>query len=590
MNADNLCDCCEERVGAVMCSQCSALLCEECDRTVHDNPKFRRHERAREENVLGFCAAHGTRAFVLCEDCKEVCCRRCMTEQHVGHLFVKGTAASERYTKKGNLVHALEAAKEAASQTAAGVQSSITALDEERQKALDAIEASFSQIAEFIEARRTALLEEVAAAAEAEEGRLQTLYNDLDTKCTWAEQLLNGAESDPDAPSSSSVVAASAEMEKCFEDLCSNVKKAISDSQDDVTKIDFVEECLPFPPPPPMQKAGAGGPAEARPSQLLSPFIRRMARVKESHSENSETATATPKGPGIVNFIDAFGDIKIERENQLKLNSKTLLLTMGKGEANPDGSKSATLSWDNAPAHVKDLLETENFFFVLKHRGSEDKEFREIYSGKELSRTVTCNRRDEFVVSGCIDGVSDRVEFWASNTACCVDDPGVWKKDSNYSLEKDGKKVVFSGSKRAIALGEKKLEEGAVYEWKFRVEKAIEVGGGELCLGVAPHDIGTRNLDPDACGGWFFGCYFANLRGENQRSGSKYVHGKPDGSYVKAGDEVGIVVDTVKGEISFVLEGENLGVAFKGIPLDKPLVPAVISCLNSNSVELISSL
>lgn len=597
MNADNLCDCCEERVGTIACLRCSALLCEECDRTVHATPKFSNHERAHEENVLGICSAHGMRAFVLCEDCKEVCCRRCMVEQHSGHLFVKSTAASERYTKGTNLVSALGCAKDVASKTAARVQDSITALNEERQKALDAIEASFNQITELIEARKMALLEQVASTADEEENRLQTLYNDLDTKCTLAEQLLdefNAQLQNEDRPdhsmpassssTSSSVVAVSAEMEKCFDDLCSNAKKAMADSKDNVTKIEFVE----FVSPQPLLNSGAGAPARPRPSQLLSPFLRGMAMAQASASTSSDSETKSTNVSIIENVINGFGVIKTERQNQSKIESKALLLTMSKGEPNPDGSRSATLSWDNAPDHIKDLLDNEDFFFVLKSRSEKDSEFKEIYNGKDLSRAVACNKNEEFIVSGCINGVSDRVELWTSNIAIVANDPGVWKIGRNYSLENGGKRVVFSGSARAIALGETVLERGDVYEWSFKVEKAISIGGGELCLGVAPQDTSSGDTDPDTCGGWFFGCFFANLRGKNRSGGKKYGSGKPDGGYVKEGDEVGIVVDMIKGEISFVLGGENLGVAFKGIPLDKPLVPAVLSCSNDNSVELIS--
>ena len=45
-------------------------------------------------------------------------------------------------------------------------------------------------------------------------------------------------------------------------------------------------------------------------------------------------------------------------------------------------------------------------------------------------------------------------------------------------------------------------------------------------------------------------------------------------------------MDTTKGELSFVVNGVNLGVAFDGIPLDKPLVPCVILSYEGDSVEL----
>ena len=47
-------------------------------------------------------------------------------------------------------------------------------------------------------------------------------------------------------------------------------------------------------------------------------------------------------------------------------------------------------------------------------------------------------------------------------------------------------------------------------------------------------------------------------------------------------------MDTTKGELSFVVNSVNLGVAYDGIPLDKPLVPCVILINKGDSVELIT--
>ena len=46
-------------------------------------------------------------------------------------------------------------------------------------------------------------------------------------------------------------------------------------------------------------------------------------------------------------------------------------------------------------------------------------------------------------------------------------------------------------------------------------------------------------------------------------------------------------MDTTKGELSFVLDGVNYGVAYEGIPLDKPLVPCVLLEEQGDSVELV---
>ena len=46
-------------------------------------------------------------------------------------------------------------------------------------------------------------------------------------------------------------------------------------------------------------------------------------------------------------------------------------------------------------------------------------------------------------------------------------------------------------------------------------------------------------------------------------------------------------MDTKKGELSFALNGVNLGIAFDEIPLDKPLVPCTLLWCEGDSVELI---
>ena len=50
---------------------------------------------------------------------------------------------------------------------------------------------------------------------------------------------------------------------------------------------------------------------------------------------------------------------------------------------------------------------------------------------------------------------------------------------------------------------------------------------------------------------------------------------------------MGVVMDTAKGELSFVVDGVNLGVAFDGIPLGKPLVPCAILRFECDAVEII---
>ena len=83
-------------------------------------------------------------------------------------------------------------------------------------------------------------------------------------------------------------------------------------------------------------------------------------------------------------------------------------------------------------------------------------------------------------------------------------------------------------------------------------------------------------------------CYCSTLQSGPPQNycSSKYGPRKGTGQYVHTGDSVGVMMDTTKGELSFVVSGVNLGVAFDGIPLDKPLVPCVILNYKGDSVEL----
>ena len=124
--------------------------------------------------------------------------------------------------------------------------------------------------------------------------------------------------------------------------------------------------------------------------------------------------------------------------------------------------------------------------------------------------------------------------------------------------------------------------------WSIKILNSKSNDGRGICIGVAPSDI-DQNQDNSAKGWWYFGCYSSSLWSGTPHNYERKEYGprKGYGKYVHTGDSVGVVMDTVKGELSFVLDGVNLGVAYEGIPLDKPLVPCVILGYEGDSVELI---
>ena len=127
--------------------------------------------------------------------------------------------------------------------------------------------------------------------------------------------------------------------------------------------------------------------------------------------------------------------------------------------------------------------------------------------------------------------------------------------------------------------------------WGIKILKSEGNDGGGIYIGVAPSDINQNEEDNhDECG-WYFDCSGSTLFSgpPHNYKWKEYEPRKREGKYVHTGDSVGVVMDKAKGELSFVLNGVNLGVAFDGIPLDKPLVPCVILVgYESDSVELVT--
>ena len=113
--------------------------------------------------------------------------------------------------------------------------------------------------------------------------------------------------------------------------------------------------------------------------------------------------------------------------------------------------------------------------------------------------------------------------------------------------------------------------------------------GSSIYVGIVPSDIDQNEKGNYSKCGWYFDCYRSTLRSgpPHKYNGKEYGPRKGIGKYIRTGDSVGVVIDTAKGELSFVVDGVNLGAAYEGIPLDKPLVPCVFLYCGGDSVELV---
>ena len=174
-----------------------------------------------------------------------------------------------------------------------------------------------------------------------------------------------------------------------------------------------------------------------------------------------------------------------------------------------------------------------------------------------------------------------------------VECPEYVEEEREYTLDEHSNRIASKADyvyHPSTVIGDRPLPLNSVVSWRIRVMKSTECFY-KINVGVAPSDI-----DQNDCGhnhrkcGWYYDCSGSALwSGPPHR----YLY-KPYGpkrvsrDRIAAGTVVSVVMDTTNGDLSFALDGVNLGVAYRGIPLDKPLVPCVVLFAAPNSVELIA--
>ena len=177
-------------------------------------------------------------------------------------------------------------------------------------------------------------------------------------------------------------------------------------------------------------------------------------------------------------------------------------------------------------------------------------------------------------------------EFSGSSWKKCPDNV---ENERRYVVDENNPTIVTkTGDKYCTVIGSVLLPPNKTTSMCMKILKSLHNNGLCFFIGVAPSDIDLNNKENHSTCGWYFSCHKSVLCSGPPHNYDKKEYGPriADGHYVRTGDSVGIIMDTAKGELSFALNGMNLGVAYKGIPLDKPLVPCAILGLKDDSVEL----
>ena len=167
--------------------------------------------------------------------------------------------------------------------------------------------------------------------------------------------------------------------------------------------------------------------------------------------------------------------------------------------------------------------------------------------------------------------------------------------NGNYGVYKDnGKTMEFFGATQWATTGNAAIPVNGVSTWNIRIAKSNNNDGKNIFIGVSPISIRemSGHTNYTKCG-WFIHCQDSTLYSGPPHNykypGKEYGPRMFSGEYVHTGDKVGVVMDTHKGEMSFIINGINYGVAYTAIPLDKPLIPCVVLSIKGDSIEIDSS-
>lgn len=168
--------------------------------------------------------------------------------------------------------------------------------------------------------------------------------------------------------------------------------------------------------------------------------------------------------------------------------------------------------------------------------------------------------------------------------------PGMDKKRL-YSVQDETSYTVRNISNYiCTAITTNSFPEKAVSNISFCINE-MKKKGRSMFIGISQEGIDQKAENNYAQSGWYVHCFDGRLYSGYPHyyrfPGRKYLEESGDGaSRLKEGSNVTMKVDTNMGMLSFKFDQKDLGIAYAGIPLDKPLYPTVILSSRGDSIQI----
>ena len=156
---------------------------------------------------------------------------------------------------------------------------------------------------------------------------------------------------------------------------------------------------------------------------------------------------------------------------------------------------------------------------------------------------------------------------------------------NNYKISKNGllaTKNSGGNSFNCLILGDKEIPKNKVSNWKIKINKNKNPELGiDILIGIGPAKFKGRMQDEVWC---ILANNQNNLDLRMKGKSLDYRHNKIE---IKQNDIIKVVVDRIKGNLSFALNDINLGIVCSSIPRDEELYPIVILYEQGQNVEIV---
>lgn len=576
------CSNCCEKEATVICKECSTVFCAECDQQVHSLSIFGGHSRTRTSTAsIEACPDHGGRLKLLfCETCRCFCCSECVCagQAHSAHRV---TSYDRAYAARKTVFESRLAELRAMASVASTLEALLDHEAQAQTARAAAVQATITECFEHADAAAAKRKEALLADAEQRYAANSSTLAETLAEVRAAEEASHRA------------LAAIKEPAAGFTESLSRIAlveqsaKALSGLSDQTLHKVIPESCsIKFCPT-------HGG----------SQVKREVEAKKEEAGRKDKDGCPKDKADSIVAAFEQFGSLSTASNNKDQFGSilkiKTVVSEDGK-EVNDIGDTYARLTWAGVPALYLDRAAAGKLVFTLDMISEEednDKEEKEdskhittttVYSGpatEYLCNDLVEHKVYTFVLRAQMLG--GEYCYWASNRLVVMlgSYRGKWRTDCpNASVSPEAPLVATSKSgSRETVVADTPLVPGMVNRWRIRL---VQSGGGWWeWVGVAPGDIDLKSRNNDTECGWYL-----NIENRTLSSGPpfKYRSKKYSGEgKIPMGSVVGLIMDMKRGTLSYTVNGVDMGVAYEGIPLDKPLFPAVVFNHSGQEVELL---